>query len=335
MSEIYLTKIERKTIFTKSLIFVLIMFIISDLTVTGPFYFNFLPWMYILGTLGSIKKIDSVLMCVISAFTVFIATLITNGMWSDCVLATLVTIVNLVLGIITGRICYEFILEHRLVKYIKRSKKIMYIITVSIMFLASCLIVALNSGNVITYLKSKSNLDKYIIKTYGVQDYTVTKVRYESSVPGKYVYKVNIKGEEVYFVPVTNEIFKDANRDTRYLMMQRELENETVNMVSETLKKYSSLKNGKAKYVIDYNSFAVNSKVTTLTLEYSKNDLGITIDNEYAEIRDCIKELQTKKPTDKIVISIDGKILELPYEDIEKLTVEYIKGGFEIEEISE
>ena len=334
MSEIYLTKIERKTIFTKSLIFGLIMFIISDLTVTGPFYFNFLPWMYILGTLGSIKKIDSVLMCVISAFTVFIATLITNGMWSDCVLATLVTIVNLVLGIITGRICHEFILEHRLVKYIKRSKKIMYIITVSIMFLASCLIVALNSGNVITYLKSKSNLDKYIIKTYGVQDYTVTKVRYESSVPGKYVYKVNIKGEEVYFVPVTNEIFKDANRDTRYLMMQRELENETVNMVSETLKKYSSLKNGKVKYAIDYNSFAVNSKVTTLTLEYSKNDLGITIDNEYAEIRDCIKELQTKKPTDKIVISIDGKILELPYEDIEKLTVEYIKGGFEIEEIS-
>mgnify|MGYP003294891960 CR=1 FL=1 len=36
MSEVYLTKIERKTIFTKSLIFVLIMFIISDLTHTTP-----------------------------------------------------------------------------------------------------------------------------------------------------------------------------------------------------------------------------------------------------------------------------------------------------------
>ena len=57
MSQIYLTKIERKTIFTKSLIFVLIMFIISDLTVTGPFYFNFIPWLYVLGLLGSVKNI--------------------------------------------------------------------------------------------------------------------------------------------------------------------------------------------------------------------------------------------------------------------------------------
>ena len=40
MSEIYLTKIERKTIFTRALIFVLVMCIISDLTVTGPFWFN-------------------------------------------------------------------------------------------------------------------------------------------------------------------------------------------------------------------------------------------------------------------------------------------------------
>ena len=56
MSEIYLTKIERKTIFTKALIFVLVTCVISNLTVTGPFYFNFIPWMYIIGVLGSVKK---------------------------------------------------------------------------------------------------------------------------------------------------------------------------------------------------------------------------------------------------------------------------------------
>ena len=335
MSEIYLTKMERKTIFTKSLIFVLIMFVISDLTITGPFYFNFIPWLYILGTLGSIKKVDSILMCIISAFTVFIATLLTNGGWNDCVINTLVTIIGLVLGIITGKICYEFILEHRLVKYIKHSKKVMYIIAIVVMFLVSYLIVAVNSGNVVTYLKSKANLDKYIVKTYGVQDYTITEVRHNKEAVGKYMYSVKIGGQEVHFVPVTNEIFKDGNKDTRYITMQHNLENETAGMVLEALKKYSYIQDANIKFKIDYNSFDVNSEVIIMTLEYAKKDNETeSLDEVYDEIINCIKELQAKKQADKIVIEIDGRVLQLSNKDIENLTVEYIKGGFEIEEIS-
>ena len=138
MSEIYLTKIERKTIFTKSLIFVLIMFVISDLTVTGPFWFNFIPWLYILGTIGSLKKIDSVLMCIIGAFTVFIASLIMGGgLTLDAILSTVIALINLVFGIFTGKLLYEFVLEHRLVKYIKRSRKTIYIISSILMFALS------------------------------------------------------------------------------------------------------------------------------------------------------------------------------------------------------
>ena len=149
MSQIYLTKIERKTIFTKSLIFVLIMFIISDLTVTGPFYFNFIPWMYILGIAGSVKKIDSVLMSVIGTFTVFVASLITQGSFAwSCMLTTAITLLMLVLGIITGKIIYEFILEHRLVKYIKPSKKTIYIISIVAMVIVAFVTVGTYKGNV-------------------------------------------------------------------------------------------------------------------------------------------------------------------------------------------
>ena len=46
------------------------------------------------------------------------------------------------------------------------------------------------------------------------------------------------------------------------------------------------------------------------------------------------KELQAKKQADKIVIAIDGGVLEISCANLEKLTVDYIRDGFEIEEIS-
>lgn len=332
MSEIYLTKIERKTIFTKSLIFVLIMFIISDLTVTGPFYFNFIPWLYIIGVLGSIKKIDSILMCIIGTFTVFVATLITNGMWSACVLNTVVTLANLVLGIITGRMCFEFILEHRLVKYIKHSKKIMYIVTMIVMFLLSCLMVALNSGNVVTYLKSKANLDEYITSTYNTQDYDVIQVGYNTRVQGKYVYKVEINNQQVDFVPVTKSIFKDANKDMRYLQLQRNLEAETINKVNEILQKYPLIQNSSVKFNIDYDSFGVDSKVIAMTIKHTTTEENLA--EVYSQIANCVKELQKVKEAQKIIITVNDKTLQIASENIELLTVDYIKGGFEIEELS-
>lgn len=337
MSEIYLTKIERKTIFTKALIFVLLMCVISDLTVTGPFYFNFIPWMYIVGLFGSVKKIDSILMCVIGTFNVFISALIIQGgVDFFVVMTTAVTLVTLILGIITGRMIFEFILEHRLVKYIKRSKKIMYIVTMIIMLLSSWVMVGLNSGNIFTYLKSKNNLEKYIEKTYGDVEYTVNKVKHNIYVPGKYTYMVNIGEQEVDFVPLTESIFKDANKSTRYIKAQHELETSVFGKVEPVLDRYLAIKNAKVEYKVDYNSFDVNSVQTVMSIEYmSQTQEEANIYNVYEEISSLIKELQGVYRAQTIIVNINGNILQMSEDDVHKLTADYIQGGFEVEEISD
>jgi len=337
MSEIYLTKIERKTIFTKSLIFVLIMFIISDMTVTGPFWFNFIPWMFLVGTLASIKKIDSVLVSIIATFTVFISSAIMQaGVNLTCVSNTIITLATVVLGIITGRIIYEFILEHRLVKYIKRSKKITYIVLMAFMFLTSFIMVGLNSGNIITYLKSKNNLKQYITKTYNIDEYSIEKVQYVKNVPGKYVYKLNIEKEEVTFIPVTNLVFKDVNKENRLNEKLELLKEETLNKVQTVLDKYSMLDNLSATYKLEYNSVAINPDTTVLSLIYNSEVLDMSEqDKLYYELVSAIYELRQIKDVQKIIITINGKTLQLSYENIQNLTQDYLKGGFEIFEIEE
>lgn len=336
MSEIYLTKIERKTIFTKAFIFVLIMVIISDLTVTGPFWFNFIPWMFLIGTIGSIKKIDGVLMSVMGTFMVFVSSLLMQGgLYFECILNTIVTLVNIILGIITGKICYEFILEHRLVKYIKRSRKIVYISLVILMFIISYLIVGLNSGNIVTYLKSRNNLKSYITKTYNIQDFAIVKAKHVKTVPGKYTYRVKMDGWEVSFVPVAKDVFKDTNKDNRFILATHNLEKETSGKVQDVLNKYSLFANANAKFKLEYNTIAINPDTVVLHFNYNESVTDENMDNVYEQISSCVKELQNVKQSQKIIITINEKALQLSYENIENLTADYIKGGFEIEEISE
>jgi len=336
MSEIYLTKIERKTIFTKALIFVLIMFIISDLTVTGPFWFNFIPWIYLLGTVGSLKKIDSVLMCVIGTFTVFVASVIMDGgLYFTGIINTVVTLINLVLGVITGKMLYEFVLEHRLVKYIKRSKKIIYIITIVIMFFSSYFMVALNYGNIITYLKSKSNLKKYITNTYNVEDYNIIKTKYNKEVPGKYTYRVNIDGQTVYFVPFTKDIFMDSNRDSRYITAKHNLDVEVGGKAEKILAKYSYLTHAIVLFDIEYNDFEITPDMIVMTIECKAEvQDGQELDELYEDLANCIKELQKVKEAKKITIKINDKSLQLSAKNLEQLNKDYIRGGFEIEELN-
>ena len=336
MSEIYLTKIERKTIFTRSLIFVLVMFIISDLTVTGPFWFNFIPWMYIVGTIGSIKKIDSALMCIIGTFTVFAASLIMQGeVNTECLISTVITLITLVLGIITGKFIYEFILEHRLVKYIKRSKKIIYIALGVVMFLSSYVMVSLNSGDIITYLKSRANVKEYIDVTYGDVEYRIVDANYSTYVAGKYIHEVQAEGHKIYFVPVTKTIFKDLNKDTRRLNLIRDIQDETSLKITDIQNKYSHIQDAYIRYTLEYGDVSFMPDITVLGIDYKKIDETTDLNKLYEQTDSVITELQNIKQFQKVVITLQDKVLEITNENIANITPEYIKGGFEIEEISE
>ncbi len=336
MSEIYLTKIERKTIFTKSLIFVLLMFIISDLTVTGPFWFNFIPWLYIVGTIGSIKKIDGVLISVIGTFTVFVASMIMQGELNwNCIASTGTTLMSLIFGIITGKLIYQFILEHRLVKYIKHSKKVIYITSIIAMALTSWTMVSLNCGDIVTYLISRNNLKEYVETTYNIHDYKITDANYVYSVAGKYTYEVEVEGQKVHFVPVTKTTFKDINKDTRQLSLIYALEKDTTAKVMEIQNKYTLIRNAWIRFGLEYNSLCLMPDTTVLSIDYTNVDKNVELVKIYEQMANCINELQSVKQCQKIVITIDEKVLQITNDNVLNITAEYLKGGFDIKEISE
>ena len=239
----------------------------------------------------------------------------------------------LILGLITGKIIFEFVLEHRLVKYIKPSRKTIYIISIILMTIISFVIVGLNNGNIVTYLKSRANLEKYITNTYDIQEIDILSTKYNRKVIGDYVYTVRLDGQDVYFVPIANGIFKDANMSERLELLNKNLDDETNGKVLEIKSNYPLLTNATVKFSLGYTKLGVLPDETSLHIECEQEQENI--DEAYEQIAQCIKELQNLKQTQKVVIEINNLVLQVSEDNIQKITKEYIKCGYEVEEISE
>jgi hypothetical protein len=292
--------------------------------------------MYLLGTIGSIKKIDAVLMSVIAAFNVFVSSLVMYGeMNMACVTNATIALVTLALGIITGKFIYEFILEHRLVKYIRRSRKITYIVLMIIMFLVSYVMVGINSGDIITYLKTRANVKEYISKTYGEVEYRITDANYATYVEGRYIHEIESEGQKIYFVPVTKTVFKDLNKDARRFNLIRDLQKETGLKITEMENKYPMMQVAHTRYILEYGDVSLIPDVTVLCIDYKNIDETTDLDKLYEQTASVIAELQNVKQFQKVIITLGEKVLQITNENISNITAEYIKGGFEIEEIVE
>lgn len=336
MSDIYLTKIERKTIFTRSLIFVLLTFIISDLTVTGPFYFNFIPWIYFIGIACEIKKIDKILMGVITSFTVLVSTIIVNAAINmNTLINTVASIVLLAFGIITGRVIREFILEHRLVKYIKPSKKVAYIMIIVLLLVVSFGIVSVKDGNVFEYISSRKKLDNYIQKTYSIREYKVKEVRYNKNTITKYVYKVDINGVDVEFVPIDSTRFKDINMDERLNILNYELQIDfNEKLESLNMDDYKFIQDIKTRIELEYSKQSIlpDRKIIYISL----NGVDYTKENEnkiYNELTDYIKKVNEIEDVDRIILELNDNSMEISKDKISDVTSEFLQGGFFIEEL--
>lgn len=333
MKEVYLTKVERKTIFTKSLIYVLIMFIISDLTQTGPFYINFIPWLYILGILASVKSIDKILTCIIGGFTVFVSCIIVQGGLNFVVLThTLAGLIELIFGIVTGKIFYEFILEHRLVKYIRKSKKTLYI---AVIVALSVICIGINSilyGDIYSYLVSKKNLDQYISKTYMVEDYNIKETVYNKSVIGDYVYKVQIDESLLYLVPVTKTEFKELNRQDRINKMQDDLNSTYGKVISNIYnsENFIEVDMTDISFKLDYSKACVNPDMVIMAFDVETQNIT-SASNEIALIIEKVQALNCKI-TD-VVINMNDKMLNIKLDENTKVTEEYISKGLSIEDL--
>ena len=166
------------------------------------------------------------------------------------------------------------------------------------------------------------------------EEFSIKKAQFVKEVPGKYTFDVELEGQKVHFTPVTRDVFKDTNRDYRLLNMMRDLGNETVDEIDLVLNRYPLLNNSKANFSLEYNSVSVLPDTMVLKFKYDGNLDDDNVDSTYEQIANCVKELQNVRKAQKIIIQIGENTLQLSYENIEDLTSEYIKGGFEIEQIT-
>lgn len=329
MADIYLTKIERKTIFTRALIYVLILFVVADLTVTGPFFVNFVPLLYVLSILISIRGVDKVLTGIIGTFTVFMASTITNGFNLTTLLYTLNAIVQLGMGMLSAYIIHKFVLDHRLVEYIKPKKKIILSIFLVLFTLLSLVISSAVHGDIITYLKSKSNLKEYVSKVYDVE-YEIKQVIYNRKLPGKYSYVVDVSGEQVYFVPVLDIAFKDVNQNERLELKNKDINDNLSKNIGTILQEVEILT--KEDIILKYSYTSYGVVPDSLSANINMN--SVEDEKTYEQIANVIKKMFEMYPNiTEFNIELNNKNLHILKKDISLVNSLYIKDGFNIENL--
>lgn len=291
MSDMYLTKTERKTILIQGLIYVSFTFIISDLTVVGPHIFVMFPWLYILGILGINKFYHPVLTVAISCITTFMANLFKYNLGLQALSSTLISTAVVACGIITGLCIKEFVLEHRLVKYLSWKKKIFNISCIVVLTFLSLGIYAYQYGNVFSFVKSRSAV-KSFVEELG-QDYAVQKYQYVSGTFDEYVYKLNVLEEDIT-LQVKNDV-SIAN----FTNWQDFLSNR----LNTNFTSFNSSNNCVLNYEFEKNSLKPTSITAVITVEELNK-------KNTSEFEDTVKDIQnTLKYKDEFGLGIEECIL--------------------------
>lgn len=325
MSDMYLTKVERKTIFTQGLIYVLFTFIISDLTVTGPHIFSIIPWLFFLGIMGVNKFYHPIMTVVLSTATTFIASLFKyDGLNMQALTSTIVALAMTTSGLIVGLCIKDFVLEHRLVKQLSVHKKILNISAMVLLTVGSIVLYAARYGNVIGYVQSRLKLDEYVTTNCKVEDYLVEEQQFLSGSFGRYVYIVKVE-ENTLKLKVGSNV---------ELINFEELKEKAELKLNEEFKKAfpNNVFNVKLNY--EYTTLGINPSniIVTSSIEdfdVENTELLAKVVNDLKNICDYKDELKTN--VTKVILSINGGVQVINKHDFDKISEEYIKNSVSVE----
>lgn len=322
MSEIYLTKVERKTIFTQGLIYVLITFVISDLTVVGSPLFSMIPWIFFLGILGVNKFSRPIMTISIITITIFMAGIFRYGaVDGDTLISTIIALAISASGTIVGLCIREFVLEHRLVKQISLKKKMIYIVTICILTVSSVICYSLKYGNIVGFSIAKEKLANYMSNSLNCKTYTVDKYQYICGTFSSYAYRVKALNENIELTVAD---------DVKIMNLTNIREN-----LSNRLNEEYDLNAG---YNITYSYEFENSDIlpSGITLIISAGDVDKNNEMEIKNLTYWVNRSVTVRGinnsrVNKCIININDGVSTILKEDFDKITEEYIKKCIEVE----
>lgn len=323
MSDMYLTKVERKTIFTQGLIYVLFTFIVSDLTVVGPHLFIVFPWLFILGILGVNKFYHPVLTVVLSTITTFMASLFKYNLGVETLTSTLMSASVVSCGIIVGLCIKEFVLDHRLVKHLSTQKKITNIVIIVVLTISTLIAYSCRYGNVISYIKSRACIKSYLNET-GITEYTVEKYQYITGSFNEYVYKLNLLNGTVT-IKTKNDITITNFGEWKAYM------NGTLNKDINVSKE-----NFKVNLNYEFSSVELIPDDIIATININKLDVS-----DELKIQDSVNDIQAVlnykdklgKSVIRCILVINNSVTTLSKDEFVNINSDYIKQIITVEEL--
>ena len=323
MSDMYLTKVERKTIFTLGLIYVLFTFFISDLTVVGPHLFIVFPWLFILGILGVNKFYHPVLTVVLSTITTFMASLFKYNLTIETLTSTLMAASVVSCGIIVGLCIKDFVLDHRLVKHLSTRKKIVDIVIMVVLTISTLVAYSCRYGNVISYIKSKSEVKSYLNEA-GITEYTVEKYQYITGSFNEYLYRLKVLDGTVTIKAGKDIIALNFAEWKEY--MNGTLRS-NVNISKENFKANLSYEFSDATLVPD-------GMIATITI----NNLNVNDNLKIQSLVDSIQDVlnykdKLGKSVVKCILAINSGVATLSDDEFKNINSDYIKQIIMVEEL--
>ncbi|MDD2495739.1 MAG: hypothetical protein PHE29_11180 [Tissierellia bacterium] len=326
MSDIYLTKKERKTIYTEAFVYICFVLFACYLTVFGNTFVRMIPMLYILGIIGRIlfkRPIETTIFGFITilVFGFLLESKITWVLVSLAIYSSMMIIFGNITGYIL-KLLYENYMQRKFIKYYK---KIGYIMGLVFALIVPLMLNNLVNSNPISYFSIKSNLKKHINEKYNAKEYNITNVNYIPSYEGG-IYKFNMKIENIDIIFKSNNEnmgFIDENLEERKLIM-----NNNINLESERLLQDNNIKDVKIISRYDYSKLLLLPDQIKILLESENENI-----DEIIKVIDIIKKWNKNDKVERIDILIGDKGVSINKRELEEkvIDVDYIKKGIEQE----
>lgn len=327
MSDMYLTKVEKREIFFRSLIFVLAIFAISYFSVVGPFVFTLIPWVFLIGIYGRLRYKDPIITLLITCITITYANFANFGFNMISVINIIVAILGAVAGNVVGKILFKLKRCHNLEIFIKVNVKHAYQIICAICTAIIVFVHVYFNGDIVSYTISRINMHKAIEQEVGTNlDYKIMGVKHIAGLGFKYEYEAKINNICIKAVEDRGMVWY-TNSDEISKSMANNLESKLTESLENVHCNFKYIVHVDADHNLNKmlpNSMDINITVTSIS------------DEDYISLANLCKEIYKyilNENIGGIFLNVSDKSAIYSKQDLETLTKDKILESFEVVEL--
>lgn len=327
MSDIYLTKVEKKELFFRSLIYIVSIFAISYFSVSGPFLFTLIPWTFLIGIYGRLRYKDPIVTLLVTVITVIYANIASYGFNTFSVINIIIPMIGAFTGNIIGKMLFKLRRSYKLELFIKVNVKNTYKVVSVICTLIVIVMYAYFNGDFVSYAISRINLHSNINEELGENvDYKITGVKHIAGINFRYEYEINAYDIYIKAVEDKGKVWY-INSENVSSGMCANLKFEILNSIDPD------------KYNFEYN-IAVDAESNLSSMLPNAMYININVvelaEEEYESLVTFCKEIYKciqNKNVGGIFLNVAGNSALYSKEELNTLTKDKILASFEVVEL--